>query len=357
MVARNSPRVTVLTAVYNGERYLDTAIASIIDQKYPDFEYIIIDDASTDGTAAILAQWAARDPRIRLLHNERNLNISGALNRGLSVARGEYVANLDDDDIAYPTRLAEQVAFLDANPTVGLVGSQVMGIDEEGAERSISTFPTSSALAKWTIFFQTPVLHSAAMMRRTVIEQVGNYSLVTWMAGDYELFARISQVAEISNLPTTLAAYRRSPTQISSFRNRPQTGYVLLFLQTFLLENYGFDKRALPAIAALYYGVRGNPLEDESRLAVAGELLAKLHEAFVAKTDLGAEDAQVVAEDCARRFLAMAWVHRRRFRATSRVLLTRGLELVPGLWQRPQTWRMLRTLHRKEVARTREPAA
>lgn len=357
MLASSTPRVTVLTAVKNGERYLDQTIASIIDQSFLDFEYIIINDGSTDATAAILAKWAARDARIRLLHNERSLNPSGALNHGLSIARGEYVANIDHDDLAYPTRLAEQVAYLESNPSVGVVGSQVIRIDEEGKEFGVSAYPTQPALAKWCIFFQTPVLHSAAMMRRALVEQVGNYSLTSWMAGDYELFSRISLVAEISNLPTALAAYRRSSTQISSVNNRHQTGYVLLFLQAFLLANYGFDKRLVPAIAALYYGVRGNLLEDESRLVAAGALLAKLHVAFVANTVLRAEDAQAIAEDCARRFLWMAWTHRRLFRATSRTLLTHGLELDPNLWHRSQSGKMLRALYRKEIARTLEPAS
>jgi cellulose synthase/poly-beta-1,6-N-acetylglucosamine synthase-like glycosyltransferase len=90
-----APRVSVLTAVHNGERYLEETIASVIAQSFGDFEYILIDDASTDGSAAMLAAWAARDGRIRLLHNERALNPAGALNRALAAARGDYVAVLD----------------------------------------------------------------------------------------------------------------------------------------------------------------------------------------------------------------------------------------------------------------------
>lgn len=350
MLDQKQPRVTVLSAVYNGERFLDEAIASIVAQSYADFEYILINDASTDSSPDILAQWAARDSRIRILHNERNINPSGALNRGLSEARGEYIANIDQDDISYPTRLAEQVAFLDANPTVGVVGSQARAIDEQGAGDRIINYPTNPALAKWVLFFQTPVIHSAAMMRRAIVEQVGKYSLRAWMAGDYELFLRIAKVAEISNLPTTLVAYRRSSTQVTSTSLRPQTGRVLLFLQAMLQERFGFDIRSLPAITALFSGVRGHSLEDEISLVAAGELMNKLYTIFVATTDLSTEDAQVVAQDCARRYLLMAWGNRRQFRTASRTLLTRALEVDPDLWQHPQTRQMLRRCYRKELA-------
>ena len=342
-----TPLVTVLTAVRNGEAYLDAAIASIVAQTFSAFEYILINDASTDRTPIIAEEWGKRDARIRVLHNATSLNAAGALNRGLAEAQGIYVAILDGDDVAYPTRLDEQVAFLEANPTVGVVGSQVMGIDASGQEGKVLHFPTAPAIAQWRIFFHTPVLHSAAMMRRELVEQVGRYSVAMWTATDYELFARMSRVGEITNLPTTLVAYRQSPTQLSNAYNRIQMGQVLLFLQSLILSRFGFDKRHLPALTACYYGVRGHELSDEAGVYAAGAFLDELYGAYLATTELGDGDRLLIRENCAWSFLLMAWVHRRTYRVASRHLLARALELDPQLWQRKTTWAIFRKMRSK----------
>lgn len=341
------PLVTVLTAVRDGEAYVDAAIASIVAQTFDAFEYILINDGSTDRTPAILEEWAGRDARIRVLHNARSLNAAGALNRGLAEAHGVYVAILDHDDLAYPTRLAEQVAFLEANPRVAVVGAQVMSIDANGQEQRVLSFPTAPAIAQWRIFFHTPVLHSAAMMRRALVEQVGRYSVAMWTATDYELFARLARVGEITNLPTTLVAYRQSPNQLSTAHNRIQMGQVLLFLQALILARFGFDKRHLPALTACYYGVRGLALSDEAGLDAAGGFLDELYQAYVTLTPLGEGDRQLITEDCAWNFLLLAWIHRRTYRAASRRLLARAVALDPQLWQRAKTWAILRKLRSK----------
>ena len=113
--------VTVLMPVYNGERYLREAIDSILDQSFRDFEFLILDDGSTDGTADIIRSY--RDERIRFLANPERLRLSGALNRGMAEARGSFIARMDADDIARPHRLARQLAFLRRNPEVGICGT------------------------------------------------------------------------------------------------------------------------------------------------------------------------------------------------------------------------------------------
>jgi glycosyltransferase involved in cell wall biosynthesis len=352
MVANGTPRVTILTAVRNGDAYLDTAIASIVAQSFSDFEYILIDDASSDATPAILASWAARDPRIRVMRNAHSLNAGGALNRGLAEAAGEYLAILDGDDIAYPTRVAEQVSFLDTHPSVSVVGSQAMIIDAAGNELGpMSPFPTAPAVASWRFMFHCPVLHSAAMMRNSLLEQVGGYSVAIWAATEYELFVRLSETGQVSNLPTTLVAYRESPQQLSSVHRQAQVGQVLSLVQELAVARLGLDKARPSVTGALFQGVRGEVLSDEEELSSVRDLLEELHRAFLAKTVLCDEERQWIAEECACVFLLLAWVHRHPFRLASRKLLARGLELDPHLWTRPRTRSRLRRLHASLRAR------
>ena len=122
------PKVSVLTIVFNGERFIDGAMASIARQTLRDYEHIVVDDGSTDGTARILAEWSQREPLITVVKQE-NRGIPKAYNRGLEVARGEYVVILDADDLAFPTRLEKQVFFLDEHRDVGLVGSAELALE------------------------------------------------------------------------------------------------------------------------------------------------------------------------------------------------------------------------------------
>jgi glycosyltransferase involved in cell wall biosynthesis len=132
MTARGpgDPRITVLMPVHNGEPYLDASVRSILGQTYGDFEFLVIDDGSTDGSARILR--AYQDPRFRIVENGRNLGVVETLNRGLSLSRGEYVARMDCDDESLPERLERQVSFLDSHPEVGVLGTSGDLIDGDG---------------------------------------------------------------------------------------------------------------------------------------------------------------------------------------------------------------------------------
>jgi glycosyltransferase EpsE len=169
-----NPRVSVVTTVYNGEPYPDRAIPGILEQTFQDFEWIIVDDGSTDGTPQLLQDVARRDPRVRVFSPGR-LGITGAANFGVSQARGEYVARQDFDDRSYPDRLRLQTALLDAHPEVGVVGGYYLLIDQNRNERYVRMPPTEhdaivAALAKSIIFANT-----TTMFRRIVWAQAGGY--------------------------------------------------------------------------------------------------------------------------------------------------------------------------------------
>ena len=343
----DSPKVSVITPVYNGEAYLAQAIASILGQSFDDFEYWLVDDASTDGTAAILQDYAARDCRVRLLRNPINLHQSGAINTALQEATGDYIAILDADDIAHPERLARQVAFLEIHPSVGVVGSQVQGIDAQGLPRGDTRFPTDPQYSRWVIFFGTPVLHSAAMVRRELFSAIKGYSRRWRYANDYSLWAELIKRTDISNVPETLVSYRRHGQQISSASNRPQTAEVWLLIYSMMAERLQL-RPSLDAIGALYRGVRGLPLEDDESLLRASALLAQLHDRYLAVEAPDAVMASKIDTACAHYLLVMAWVHRHTHRTMSRALYQNALQYDPGVWGGATIRNRLRRLRLRE---------
>jgi glycosyltransferase involved in cell wall biosynthesis len=134
--ATPNPKVTVLIAVYNGERFLREALDSVLAQTFTDFELLVVNDGSTDETVTILESYS--DQRIRVITNRRNIRVVGSLRRGLNYARGEYIARIDAEDIALPERLEKQVRYLDFHPEVGMVSSRCLAIDEDGRPVSSS---------------------------------------------------------------------------------------------------------------------------------------------------------------------------------------------------------------------------
>jgi glycosyltransferase involved in cell wall biosynthesis len=205
-----NPKVSVVMAVYNGERYLREAIESILNQTFTDFEFIIIDDSSTDATRKIILSFT--DPRIQLLANESNVGLTASLNRGLSIARGEYVARMDCDDISLPERLARQVAYLDRNPDVGACGTWAFDIDERGKVIGQRETITGDDLDKF--YWRTSLIHSAAMFRFAPGRSL-RYDTTMTYAQDYDLWLRIRGQQKLRNLPEYLLSYRVHGESIS----------------------------------------------------------------------------------------------------------------------------------------------
>ena len=163
------PRVTVLMPVYNGERYLAEAIESILAQSFDGFEFLIIDDASTDGSSDLVRSY--RDSRVRLVENDCNLGQTRSLNRGLGLARGEYIARLDQDDISLPNRLEHQVSLLDQQPDLVIVGSAYYVIGETGAQVKVVCPPASDTHIRWETLFHCSFAHPSVMLRADVVHR------------------------------------------------------------------------------------------------------------------------------------------------------------------------------------------
>ncbi|MFH2203929.1 MAG: glycosyltransferase [Elusimicrobiota bacterium] len=202
---RGAPRVTVLMTVYNDEKFLGSAIESVLRQTFKDFELLIIDDGSTDRCGKILRAYAGKDERIRVIKQE-NQGTTAAANRGLAAARGRYIARLDSDDISFPFRLQTEVDYLDRHPDVALVGGGSEIIDDAGAVigvRNIAAQSAGKTLRHRCIFQQSDV-----MFRRDTALKVGGYREKFQNAQDYDLWLRISEVAEVEKLHTVLGQWR-----------------------------------------------------------------------------------------------------------------------------------------------------
>jgi len=216
------PKVSVLLPVYNGELFLKEAIESILSQTFRDFEFIIIDDGSTDGTSAILEHYQQMDDRIQIYrHGHRGLVPS--LKRGCHLARGEYIARMDADDVSLPERLARQVEYLETHPEIGVLGCAVQIIDGRGKKTRILQFPTEHAVLKWRLcfFISFTFAHPAVVMRRDLVERVGGYNPEMGHPEDYELWRQLIWLTRLSNLSDVLlylrkheASYTRVPLHL-----------------------------------------------------------------------------------------------------------------------------------------------
>ena len=213
------PRVSVVMSVYNGEKYLAGAIRSILAQTFTDFEFIIIDDGSTDGSRAIIQR--LEDPRIRLIAQE-NWGLAAALNRGIGLARGAYMARMDADDISAPTRLAEQVDFLDAHPEIGMVGSSFHQIDEAGRVTALTPVLTTNEEIQCHLLEQNWFCHGSVMVRRECLDEAGGYDETFTSAQDYDLWLRISEAYQVANLSKPLYRWRLSPEGVTVKRKAEQ---------------------------------------------------------------------------------------------------------------------------------------
>jgi glycosyltransferase involved in cell wall biosynthesis len=192
------PRVSVVMAAYDAERFIAQAVESILQQTLRSWELIVVDDGSTDGTRAILAAYA--DPRVRVYSNESNLGQTASLNRGIGLARGEFIARMDADDVSEPERLERQVAFLDRNPDIALAGSQYTQIDELGRTVPGARLPLQDAELRWAMLFYCPFVHAAVMFRRSpVVETVGVYDEALSYSMDFDLW-----------VPARVGRYRRA---------------------------------------------------------------------------------------------------------------------------------------------------
>jgi glycosyltransferase involved in cell wall biosynthesis len=211
-----SPRISVLMASHNAGRFLAPSIASIHNQVFRDWEMIIVDDASTDGSFAEAERWAARDSRIRVLWNPTNLGQTASLNRGLEEVRGTWVARQDADDLSHPMRLARQFERVTADTGLAILGTAGRMINASDRLTGLLDVPCTKQEIAWVAPFLNPFIHTAVFFHaKTIRDRFGGYDPAFRIAQDYELWTRVAAECDTANLPQRLVAYRHLESSLS----------------------------------------------------------------------------------------------------------------------------------------------
>ena len=279
------PAITVLMPVYNAELYLKDAIESVLEQEFTDFEFIIINDGSTDSSEEIIKSYA--DPRIKYYKNEINLKLITTLNKGFDLATGKYIARMDADDFSMPHRLQLQFEFMERNPEVGLCGTGFESLTDEIIS-GVALYAPDHETICFTHLYQIHLIHGTCMFRTAVLRAHSLYFNPDFShAEDYELWSRISMVTKLANIQHVLYKIRFHPQKVSKRYFDVQTTNSTrvkknLFKQMGITVN-DEELTLLQSIAHHTYGQ--NMLFAESvQILLEKMLLAKNHSMFFSQS-------------------------------------------------------------------------
>tara|TARA_B100000029_G_scaffold301281_1_gene294177 strand:- start:33804 stop:34880 length:1077 start_codon:yes stop_codon:yes gene_type:complete len=216
----SNPVITVLMSVYNGERYIQESIESILTQTYENFEFIIIDDGSKDKTKELIRSYD--DKRIKFFVNKKNIGLTKSLNIGLKFSKGKYIARMDADDISLPDRLEKQVNYMNINKDIDICGSWAKTIGENFGE--IRKYPVNHDEIKCNLLFNNIMCHSSVMMREKIFSDGKvKYDPSILYAQDFEFFARLINTYIFANIPEVLIHYRIHENQIAEKKKKEQS--------------------------------------------------------------------------------------------------------------------------------------
>ena len=271
------PKVSVILSTHNDELYIQQAVDSILNQTFTDFEFIILDDASTDKTPDILHKY--RDPRIKIITNAQNKGIPASVNVGLAQAKGEYIARMDGDDVSALERFAKQVTFLDANPRIGVVGTQRKYLDTAGNFYNCNIrVHTTHNLIAWRVFMGASFWNPSTMIRRNVLDSVNGYNPIYFYASDLELWTRLLFVTRFANLDEDLLYYRVHDSNISqNWRKYPTVPPPRTLLASRLINESVPDTRFNLITSILYSNKRVTHFVANQLI----QFLIKLHACLV----------------------------------------------------------------------------
>lgn len=209
---KSKNKISVLLPVYNGEKYLKSSIKSILNQTFKDFEFLIIDDGSTDNSVELIKSF--NDSRIIFVKNNKNIGLTKTLNKGLDLAKGEYIIRMDADDISLPERLSKQVNFMDKNLDCGVCGSWIKIFGD--TKEHIIKYETDPDVIRTQLLFLNPLAHPSTILRKKIFDEFSlRYDKFYEKAEDYELWTRVVNFSKICNIPEVLLNYRINHGQIT----------------------------------------------------------------------------------------------------------------------------------------------
>jgi hypothetical protein len=249
------PLASIVLPVYNCEKYVGDAIESLLRQTFTSFELIVINDGSTDRSAEIVSSF--HDPRISVLH-QGNQGLAATLNRGISLARGTYVARQDADDLSHSDRLAFQVAYMEDHPDCVLLGTWAQMMEKDRLVERYHRHPVDELELRYELLFNNPFVHSSVLMRRSALLKAGGYTSdpERQPPEDYELWSRLSRIGSIANIGKVLQIYREIPGSISRVGPSPFRRRLIMFCAENIATASGLcsDDPSIQALAVLTHG-------------------------------------------------------------------------------------------------------
>ncbi|RYG61594.1 MAG: glycosyltransferase family 2 protein [Alphaproteobacteria bacterium] len=278
------PRVSVVTPMYNAEAYIELAVRSVLAQSFTDFEYIVVNDGSSDQCGAIVDLLALEDARLKVIHLPENVGNSRANNRGFAEARGEYIACMDADDICHPQRLEKQVEYLDAHPQMGLVATQYWRMSPAGEVLRKTRNKLTNVVLRFQLLFAVPVCNPTTFFRRQIVDEMlpDVYSPRLKAAADYDFLCRVAERWDMHVLPDYLFYYRINPNGLSKQKKHilidETTAKAIPHIQSTLP-----DAGLSDADIAVFIEVQGNAAAgiDARRREVYSRVLRALCDAYV----------------------------------------------------------------------------
>lgn len=209
------PLISVVMPAHNAQKYLGSAIESILNQTFKKFELIIVNDASADKTLQIIKSFAKKDSRIRIINNKKRLDIAGSLNNGIKMARSDIIARMDADDISLPNRLEIQYKLINNSKKIAVVGANIVVMDPQEKDISARSYPANSKDLKACFFKYSPFAHPVVMFRKKIFDEVGGYDPEYSPTEDLDLWFRMGIKHEFKSVPQLLLRYRLSESSSS----------------------------------------------------------------------------------------------------------------------------------------------
>ena len=296
-----SPRISVLMSVYNGEKYLTEAIQSILEQSFNDFEFIIVDDGSSDNSQQIINSF--KDKRINLIINNKNIGLTKSLLKGYEYCQGEFIARMDADDISMPQRFKKQIEYFDKHPEVGVLGTNAYAIGDNSKPKYKIKYPENHSLIKWSLIFSNPICHPSVMIRKNVIEKYGFYNddLYSKYIEDYNLWSNFVHHTKFANINVALLKLRIVGQKISIKNHQEQINNSVYEAQK-NLEFYVNEKINCKNIEGLWTWKFNSNSDAINSL----ELLIKTYNKFINENVLSEYEVNQIKHDLARRILLIA---------------------------------------------------